>query len=143
MSGRAGNTARTTNGPVVGHADRDGVLSFLGLPYAAAPVGPRRFMPPVPPRPWTEARNARAYGPTAPQDRAKGPVARLLPEVRIPGDDYLNLNVWTPDLDGARPVMVFIHGGSFAGGSGAIPTYRGLRFARHGVVLVTVNYRLG
>jgi para-nitrobenzyl esterase len=136
-------TVETKNGPVSGRANDDGVWSFLGIPYASAPAGPLRFRPPVPPRPWTDALDARAYGPTAPQARAEGPVARLLPEVLIPGDDYLNLNVWTADPDGARPVMVFIHGGSFSGGSGAISTYNGSRFARHGVVLVTINYRLG
>ena len=141
MSGQ--RTAETTSGPVAGRAGRDGAWAFLGIPYAAAPVGPRRFEPPVPPRPWTEVRDARAYGPTAPQARAGGPVARLLPQVSIPGDDYLNLNVWTPDPEGSRPVMVFIHGGSFTGGSGAIPVYDGSRFARDGVVLVTINYRLG
>jgi para-nitrobenzyl esterase len=136
-------TVDTVHGPVGGHADDDGVLSFLGIPYAAPPVGPRRFRPPVPPPPWTDARYGREYGPTAPQARAAGPVAQLLPGEPIPGDDYLNLNVWTPDPDGARPVMVFIHGGSFTSGSGAIPTYNGSQFARHGVVLVTINYRLG
>jgi para-nitrobenzyl esterase len=141
MSGQ--RTVETADGPVGGHAGDDGVWSFLGIPYAAAPVGPRRFLPPVPPPPWTDVRDARAYGPTAPQARAGGPVAQLLPEVRIPGDDYLNLNIWTQDLGGARPVMVFIHGGSFTGGSGAITTYNGSRFARDGVVLVTINYRLG
>jgi len=136
-------TVDTVHGPVGGHADGDGVLSFLGIPYAAPPVGPRRFMPPVPPQPWTDVRYGRDYGPTAPQVRAAGPVAQLLPGEPILGEDYLNLNIWTPDTDGARPVMVFIHGGSFTSGSGAIPTYNGSQFARHGVVLVTINYRLG
>ena len=135
--------ARTTRGPVRSRAAADGVLAFLGIPYAAPPVGPRRFRPPTPPASWTDVRDARAYGPTAPQSPPEGPVARLLPHAEIPGDDYLNLNVWTPGTDGARPVMVFVHGGSFTGGSGALPAYNGARLARHGTVLVTINYRLG
>jgi para-nitrobenzyl esterase len=133
----------TAYGPVGGQADEDNVLSFLGIPYAAPPLGPRRFQPPEPPRPWTVVRDARDYGPTAPHVRVDGPVAELLPGTPIPGDDYLNLNIWTPGLESARPVMVFIHGGSFTGGSGAISTYNGARFAHRGVVLVTINYRLG
>jgi para-nitrobenzyl esterase len=136
-------TIDTKCGPVRGRADEDGVLSFLGIPYAAPPVGPQRFLPPEPPRPWTDVRDALAYGPTAPHVRAEGPVAALLPGAPIPGEDYLNLNIWTPDPEGARPVMVFVHGGSFTSGSGAIPVYDGARFARRGVVLVTINYRLG
>jgi para-nitrobenzyl esterase len=59
-------TVATVHGPVGGHADDDGVLSFLGIPYTAPPVGPRRFMPPMPPQPWTDVRYGRDYGPTAP-----------------------------------------------------------------------------
>lgn len=144
MSGqRRVTVVETVHGPVGGYADGDSVLSFRGIPYAAPPVGPRRFEPPEPPKPWTDVRDAEAYGPTAPHVRAEGPVAELLPSQPIPGDDYLNLNVWTSDIEGAKPVMVFIHGGSFTSGSGAIPTYNGARFARNGVVLVTINYRLG
>lgn len=145
LRGDAGarQTVETAYGAVSGPARDDGVLSFLEIPYAAAPVGPRRFLPPEPPRPWPAVRDAAAYGPTAPHVRAPGPVAALLPRAPIPGNDYLNLNVWTPGLNGERPVMVFIHGGSFTGGSGAISTYDGTAFARHGIVLVTINYRLG
>jgi para-nitrobenzyl esterase len=119
------------------------VLAFLGIPYAAAPVGELRLRPPQPPRAWTEVRDCTTHGPTAPQPPPEGPVSELLPHVSVPGDDYLNLNVWTADTEGSRPVMVFIHGGSFTSGSGSIPTYDGSRFARDGVVLVTINYRLG
>ncbi len=93
--------------------------------------------------PWTSTRDATRFGPTAPQAEGTGPLADLVPRSIIPGDDYLNLNVWTPDTSGAAPVMVFVHGGAFTSGSGSIGGYDGTRFARDGVVLVTLNYRLG
>ncbi|TCC02836.1 carboxylesterase/lipase family protein [Kribbella soli] len=133
--------AGTQYGPVRG-TDAD-VLSFKGIPYAAPPVGPNRFQPPRPPEPWTSPRDSRGYGATAPQTRIEGVMGQLIPRTIIPGDDYLNLNVWTPGLTGRAPVMVFIHGGSFTSGSGALSVYDGTRFARDGVVLVTINYRLG
>ena len=69
---------------------------------------------------------------------------QLLPEPRIPGEECLNLNVWTPAIDGPlQPVLVWIHGGGLTNGSGAVSTYDGSRFARDGVVCVTINYRLG
>ncbi|MDN5854610.1 MAG: carboxylesterase family protein, partial [Actinomycetia bacterium] len=118
-------------------------MSFLGIPYAAPPVGLRRFARPSRPEPWTSPRDSTAPGPTAPQLSAESSVSKLLPRALIPGDDYLNLNVWTAGTEDSRPVMVFIHGGSFTSGSGAISTYDGTRFARDGIVLVTINYRLG
>ncbi|MFD0900794.1 carboxylesterase/lipase family protein [Actinomadura sediminis] len=126
---------------------RDGVTAFLGVPYAAPPFGPNRFQAPRPPEPWDGVRDATAYGPTAPKPGYSGPFKTLLPDPDIPGEDCLNLNVWTPAPGGAGgqglPVMVWIHGGAFANGSGAVPTYNGHNFARDGVVCVTINYRLG
>ncbi len=135
--------AGTAYGEVRGRTDADGVSAFLGIPYAASPTGALRFRPPEPPTPWTTPRDAVEYGPTAPQAPGVGPIADLLPNVIIPGDDYLNLNVWTADMTASAPVMVFIHGGAFTSGSGAVSAYDGSRFARDGVVLVTINYRLG
>ncbi|WP_019633259.1 carboxylesterase/lipase family protein [Actinomadura atramentaria] len=134
---------RTTYGKVRGTV-RDGVSAYLGIPYAAPPFGPRRFQPPEPPEPWDGVRDTTAYGPTAPKSGYAPPYDVLLPDPAVPGDDCLNLNVWTPDPGAAGlPVLVWIHGGAFRNGSGAVPVYDGANFARDGVVCVTINYRLG
>ncbi|MFD0541057.1 carboxylesterase/lipase family protein [Actinomadura luteofluorescens] len=137
---------QTSYGKVRGLA-QDGVTAFLGIPYAAPPFGANRFQAPRPPEPWGGVRDAVEYGPTAPKPGYPKVFAALLPDPEIPGDDCLNLNVWTPRLpDGAGPglpVMVWIHGGAFRNGSGAVPIYSGRNFARDGVVCVTINYRLG
>ena len=138
-----GPTVQTKYGTLRGET-RDGVSRFLGIPYAASPTGSRRFKAPAPPAPWTGVREATAYGPTPPKPDYPAPFDRLLAEPNIAGDDWLNLNVWTPDPAGAGlPVMVWIHGGAFANGNSAIGMYDGHAFARDGVVLVTINYRLG
>jgi len=133
----------TAHGPVRGVPLDGGGAVFRNVPYAAAPSGARRFHPPVPPEPWTGVRDAASFGPTAPKAAYAAPFDALLPDPDIAGEDYLNLNVWTPDLAGSAPVMVWLHGGAFANGSGAVPGYDGTAFARDGVVLVTLNYRLG
>ncbi|MFE4546542.1 carboxylesterase/lipase family protein [Streptomyces sp. NPDC056785] len=122
-----------------------GVAVFRGIPYAAPPFGPRRFRPPVPPEPWDGVRDAGSFGPTPPKPPYSEAFARLLADPVVPGDDCLNLNVWTPEPGpGARlPVMVWIHGGALTRGSSAVPVYDGHAFARDGVVLVSLNYRLG
>ena len=135
-------TAITTSGTVGGEV-ADGVIRFLGIPYAASPTGPRRFQPPAPPQPWAGVRECRAFGPTPPRPDYAAPFDTLLAEPTIAGDDWLNLNVWTPDLAGSAPVMVWIHGGAFSNGNSAVPMYEGRAFARDGVVLVSINYRLG
>jgi len=119
----------------------EGAYTFLGIPFAAPPVGPARFAPPHPVPAWDGVRDCTEYGPTALQP-SRG--ATLIPEPTRPGDDSLNLNIFTPDLGQARlPVLVWIHGGGFTAGSNSSPWYRGTRFARDGVVLVSINYRLG
>lgn len=134
---------KTLQGEVRGVA-RDGIASFKGIPYAAAPFGPRRFRAPQRHASWDGVRDASSFGPTAPHGPYSPPTDQLLPEPIIPGQDCLNLNVWTPDAGHAGlPVMVWIHGGAFVNGSGAVPWYAGDRFARDGVVCVTINYRLG
>ncbi|MFI6650378.1 carboxylesterase/lipase family protein [Streptomyces sp. NPDC050529] len=135
--------ATTCQGKVRGRV-REGISTFLGIPYAAAPFGAHRFRAPAPVEPWEGLRDALEYGPTAPQRPYRPPLDELIPDVDIPGEECLNLNIWAPDAGGGQlPVMVWIHGGSLRNGSGSVPLYDGRAFARDGVVLVTVNYRLG
>jgi para-nitrobenzyl esterase len=134
---------KTVDGKVRGLVS-DGVASFKGISYAAPPFGPNRMRPPARAEAWDGVRDVVAYGPTVPKPPYPAPYDQLLPEPVIAGDDCLNLNVWTPDPGQAGlPVMVWIHGGAFVNGSGAVPQYAGDRFARGGVVCVTINYRLG
>ncbi|MGJ5831715.1 carboxylesterase/lipase family protein [Streptomyces ossamyceticus] len=128
-----------------GEGYEDGIAVFRGIPYAAPPFGPRRFRPPVPPQPWDGVRDAGAFGPTPPKPAYSEAFARYLSDPVVAGDDCLNLNVWTPEPGpGARlPVMVWIHGGALTRGSSMISVYDGSAFARDGVVLVSLNYRLG
>ena len=138
-----GPTAQTRYGTLRGQV-RDGVTSFLGVPYAASPTGALRFQAPVPPAAWTGIREADTLGPTPPKPDYPKPFDTLLAEPNIAGDDWLNLNIWTPDpTANGLPVLVWIHGGAFANGNSAIPVYDGHAFARDGVVLVSINYRLG
>ncbi|WP_328539365.1 carboxylesterase/lipase family protein [Streptomyces sp. NBC_00344] len=136
----------TRQGAVRGQMRGDGVASFLGIPYAAAPFGPRRFRAPAPPESWDGVRQAHAYGETAPKAPYAPPFDALIPEdLGSGGENCLNLNVWTPQPgpNGGLPVMVWLHGGAFSNGSGSASSYNGSAFARDGVVCVTVNYRLG
>jgi para-nitrobenzyl esterase len=133
---------RLKDGAIRGKAE-SGVSAFLGIPYAAPPFGANRMLPPQPVPAWEGERDATAYGPTAPKGDYPPQYAPLFPEVVIPGEDCLNLNVWTPDIGAAGlPVLVWIHGGSFMNGSGSVGAYDGTAFARDGVVCVTINYRL-
>ena len=118
--------------------------AFLGIPFAAPPVGSLRFLAPAPVSPWPGVRDALAYGPT-PQRRDAATVTTI-PEPSVPGDGILCLNVFTPapgTADPGLPVLVWIHGGGYAAGSPASPWYDGAAFNRDGVVVVTISYRLG
>jgi para-nitrobenzyl esterase len=139
--------ANTSSGRVRGRVI-DGVARYLGIPYAAPPVGDLRFLPPEPHASWDEPRDATAFGPTAPYQLRDFPTLDLTPLVGsgwVQGDEYLNLNIWTPEGShpAGLPVMVFIHGGAWVGGASSAPTQDGTSFARKGVVCVTINYRLG
>jgi para-nitrobenzyl esterase len=135
-------TLSLTGGRVRGSSTK-GIDSYLGIPYAAPPSGELRFALPAPHPSWSGERDATKLGATAPQAPYRGAIGTLLPTVIIEGDDYLNLNVWAPSGSSGLPVMVWVHGGSFAHGSNALPGYDGTTFARDGVVFVAVNYRLG
>ncbi|MFI8872711.1 carboxylesterase/lipase family protein [Streptomyces sp. NPDC055243] len=144
-------TVTTAQGVVAG-ARHAGVAVFRGVPYAAPPARTGRFAAPAPHAPWDGVRDATAAGPTAPQaERNLGGIdmSPYFGPGWVPGDDYLTLDVWAPDHPGRRdseealPVMVFVHGGGFVAGSTRAGLYDGTAFARDGVVLVTVNYRLG
>jgi para-nitrobenzyl esterase len=126
--------ATTRWGKVRGSVD-NGVNVFKGIRYGAG-TAKRRFMPPATPEPWSDVRDALAYGPNAPQP------SRATDK---PNEDCLFLNVWTPALrdERKRPVMFYIHGGAYNNGSGSSPLYDGVRLCRRGdVVVVSVNHRL-
>lgn len=117
--------------------------TFRGMPFAAAPIGPLRFAPPAPPAAWDGVRDAADFGPTPQRESPYDPPR--IPEPSIPGAEALSVNVTTPDPSPSAglPVLVWIHGGGFIGGSPASPWYVGESFARDGVVTATLSYRLG
>lgn len=121
----------------------DGAISvFKGIPFAAAPVGDLRWRAPQPAPNWSGVRDASKFGPICMQaPRPKSMAYEKLPE----SEDCLSLNVWSPNTaSGTKlPVMVWIYGGAFRGGGSAISIYDGMELAQHGVVVVTLNYRLG
>jgi len=138
LAANASDTVKVADGTLHG-ATAGTVTSFKNIPFAAPPVGDLRWRPPQPAKPWTGVRDATQLGPQCMQMR------QVTADVNQ-SEDCLQLNVWTPAnfKPGAKiPVMVFIHGGSFTGGSGTNALYDGTHFAERGVVLVTVNYRLG
>ncbi|MFJ2745942.1 carboxylesterase/lipase family protein [Streptomyces sp. NPDC087440] len=136
---RPGPVIRLREGLVRGVETAPGVVSHLGIPYAAPPFGPRRFRAPQPPAPWDGVRDCTAFGPIAPQS-AELPGAPAW----SPGDeDVLTLNTWAPAGSSGLPVFVWLHGGAYTFGSSAQPDFDGTVLARAGLVVVTVNYRLG
>lgn len=135
-------TITTKSGKLQGVAE-GGVTSFKGIPYAAPPVGEFRWRPPQPVKLWKGVRDASKFGPNCAQ---AGWGAKPGTIAEGSSEDCLYLNVWTPvNSNGTSklPVMVWIHGGGFTGGSGSSPQNFGNAFAKQGVVLVTINYRLG
>lgn len=141
-----GPLVETGSGVLRGTAG-NGIRRFLGVPYAAPPVGARRFRASSQVEPWQGVRDATVPGPTAPQRLNEFPaldVAPLIAPGWVEGDDYLTLNVWRPDDDRTGlPVMVFVHGGGFVIGSKDAPVHDGSTFARDGIVAIAINYRMG
>ncbi len=160
--------ARLDSGEVEGVV-QDAVVAFKGIPFAAPPVGDLRWRPPQPAAKWTGVRQATEFGADCMQGRfgpppgagaragappAQGtasappttlPPPAVVPVVQAPSEDCLYLNVWRPADTSARrlPVMVWIYGGGFTGGSSSSPNTSGAQFAKQGVVLVAMNYRVG
>ena len=133
--------AETTSGPVQGRV-KDDTLLFAGIPYAAPPIGERRFRSAMKHEGWSKVRLATRFGPAAPQIPSGG----MTDSVPVNwNEDCLTLNISTPAIDnGKRSVLVWIHGGAYKTGQGAIPWYSGSRFAKDGdLVVVSINYRLG
>lgn len=145
LTASAQSTVSTTFGDLRGKA-QDGAEAFLGIPYAAPPVGANRWREPQPVAPWQGVRDASRYGPAC-QQGVPAPWGPYTEEFLAAGpmsEDCLTLNVWKPRGSEQRlPVLVFIHGGGFGGGSGTMPIYAGARLAAQGAVVVTLNYRVG
>src|SRR3954452_20742480 len=142
--------ARTVSGTLLGttvDTDRGPVHRFAGVPFGAAPVGAGRFRRAEPAPPWSGERPATAFGPS-PMQSVGGPYSGLVPgmEVTRVDEDCLTLNVWRParPADEPLPVMVWIYGGAVVTGGNGLATYDGARLcAEQGVIVVTVNYRIG
>jgi para-nitrobenzyl esterase len=148
-------TTTVAQGTLVGTMD-NGVAAFLGVPFAAPPVGELRWAPPKPPAAWgSTPRQAKAFGAACTQTLASSGRAQWTSEYMSPdapgvSEDCLYLNVWTPaTLTGSArppanlPVLFWIYGGGFNEGSGAVPVYNGANLARKGLIVVNVNYRVG
>ncbi len=142
--------AQTQYGPVRGFQLR-GIYTFRGIPYGDNTAGENRFMPPRPPKPWTEVRPAVAFGESAPQvfyDRRPESYGMMVDHWNydMMGEDCLRLNVWTPAINdgGKRPVVVWLHGGGFSKGNGIEQdSYDGENISRYGgIVFCSVNHRL-
>lgn len=127
---------------------RGGIDAFLGIPYAAPPVGRNRWRAPQPAPYWQGTRSARHFAASCWQAMTPAGIGpwthEYMPQGRA-SEDCLYLNVWTPTTDVRRrlPVLVWIPGGGFVAGSGSVAVYDGARFAAQGIVVVTINYRVG
>jgi para-nitrobenzyl esterase len=135
-------TARTANGMVRGEVLGTGITLFKGIPFAAPPIGERRWKPPQPAANWQGVRSATRFGPQCMQARI---YSDMVFRNEGTSEDCLYLNVWTPKASaGARlPVLVYIFGGGFMAGDGSEPRYDGENLARRGLVVVTLSHRLG
>lgn len=135
-------TVRIDTGRLSGiHDARAGLDEFKGIPYAAPPVGPLRWKPPEPVAAWTGVRRADSFGSRCMQRPVFGDMVFRSDGM---GEDCLYLNIWVPAGSRGKqlPVLVYFYGGGFVGGDGSEPRYDGASLARHGIVTVTVNYRL-
>ena len=136
-------TASLASGVLAG-VQQEGLHLFRGVPFAAAPVGELRWRPPAAVQPWKGVRDATRFGPVCPQQR-NGKRAWVNAHIDAVGmsEDCLTLNVWAPATGGPYPVMVYFPGGNMKFGAGSYPKHDGSTLARNGLVVVTVNYRIG
>jgi para-nitrobenzyl esterase len=135
-SAKPGPVVAIRSGKLRGSLTGSGGAAFKGIPFAQPPTGELRWREPLPVKPWSGIRDASAFGPACVQSGPGGPGSV---------EDCLHLNVWTPQwpVKSPLPVMFWIHGGGNFAGFTAIPVYDGESLARHGVIVVSTNYRLG
>ncbi len=131
---------KTNDGKVQGLRESSGILAFKGIPFAAPPVGDLRWKAPQPVKPWKGVLQTTQFGPRAMQAPIFGD---MMFRSNGMGEDCLYLNVWTPDVKGKLPVLVYFYGGGFVAGDGSEGRYDGESMAKQGIVSVTLNYRLG
>lgn len=129
-----GDTVDVTGGTIAG-ARSGGMRLFFGVPFAAPPIGELRWRPPQPVVPWSGTEDARSFAPACAQ------TAAWITQPK--SEDCLYLNIWAPENAQGLPVIVWIHGGGYYGGTASQAEFDGRNLARHGVIVVTVNYRLG
>lgn len=134
--------AKTPQGALRGISVESNVRAFRGIPYALAPTGERRWQPPVPAPDWQGVRDAAAPGPACMQPQSQN-TSVYSETLEAMSEDCLSLNVWAPQDASKAPVMVWIHGGSLLTGYSGSPFYDGTKLAGKGVVVVSINYRLG
>ncbi len=147
LTGAAQRAVKTDAGSLSGVSGAGGVTAYLGIPYAAPPVGDLRWRPPQPAVHWTGVRKADHFGASCMQNEA-GSRLPWTEEFMTQGpisEDCLFLNVWTPASNATArlPVMVWIYGGGFTEGSSSVAVYNGATLARKGVLIVSLNYRVG
>jgi len=136
-SAASGNHVKIETGALEGRGDS--VRMFKGIPYAAPPVGELRWKAPQRAASWKGIRKADSFGARCAQPSLYSDM--IFRDAGM-SEDCLFVNVWTPATAHQLPVLVYFHGGGFAAGSGDEPRYDGENFARNGIVVVTVNYRL-
>lgn len=131
-------TVEVTGGTIEG-IEQDGIFTYKGIPFAAPPVGDLRWKAPAPVQPWTGVKKADAFACACMQ------AANAMGNTAPVNEDCLYINVWTPAkmTDEKLPVIYWVHGGGYSGGSTSTPMYDGTGFAKKGVVLVSAAYRLG
>lgn len=140
-AGAQGPQVKTTCGVLEG-VYQSGIKVFKGVPFAQPPVGELRWKAPQPVKPWSGVRPAKDFGPNPMQQPLFGD---MMFGTKKMSEDCLYLNIWTPakTMDEKLPVLVYFYGGGLLGGSGSEPRYAGESMAHHGIVSITVNYRLG